>query len=308
MKQSRLTSIDIIKALSIIIMVVDHIVLAVLDTQPSILQILFITYIPLCQMGFLFSSGYLMAYGFKKEKYKKYLIRVIQFSILFFLMTWLTGEGAFDSGVILMNFAISTLIGLIFLYYKNIKWLVVFTFVLFCLTLLLQILNINGIYALDNVLANYGYPINSYSIYFMVGIILFYYQKQIAELFKSRIFTILIPLLLIFYPIIFIMSIKINIYNSYQHLVALIIANTIIGFYLFFRWAKIKLPPLLQQFIVRVANALLYIYVIHYVIVFGLIKGLGMSWWWVSLIVAIIVYLSVLLKEAKSRLSLLTKT
>jgi len=223
-------------------------------------------------------------------------------------MTWLAREGIFDSGVILMNFAISTLLGLIFLYYKKIKWLIVFTIFLFSLTLLLQILNFNGIYILDNVLANYGFTINSYSIYFLIGIILFYYQDKMKDFFWSGKATLLTTLILFFYPVLFIFSIKINIYHSYSHLVLLITTTAFVGLYYFYRWAEIKMPPLWQRLISRVANALLYIYVIHYVVLFGLVKGLHLPWWWVSLLVVVIVYLAVLLKELKSKFSLLTKT
>jgi len=72
MNKARLINIDLIKAISITMMVVDHILLTVLDSQTHIWQVAFLTYVPLCQMGFLFSSGYLMAYGFRKEKYRKY--------------------------------------------------------------------------------------------------------------------------------------------------------------------------------------------------------------------------------------------
>ena len=68
---NRLANIDIIKFIAIIVMVIDHMILISMGDSINMAQALFFTYVPLCQMGFLFASGYLMAFSFKKAKFNK---------------------------------------------------------------------------------------------------------------------------------------------------------------------------------------------------------------------------------------------
>lgn len=297
MTKERLTNIDIIKFLSIIIMVIDHMVLVSIKDTVTAGQMIFFSYIPLVQMGFLFSSGYLMAYGFNKEKLNKYLFRVVIFFVLFALMAWMTYDTLLSSASILLNFGFSTLLGLIFLYNKKIKELIFFIIVLFGLDIVFQILVANGITVLDNMLANYSYPINSFSLYFLFGIVLYHYQDEIGQWFKANWLKWLTIVLLLLYPLIFFTNIHVNIYNLYQHLPLLIVVTMFIGLFFFYAWQKVKLPKTVNSVVIEVSNALLYIYVIHYIVFFRWLDGLGLSWWWLTIILLVIIYLSILIRR-----------
>jgi len=294
---NRLSNIDIIKFLSIIIMVIDHMILISIDQTANLAQTLFFTFVPLCQMGFLFASGYLMAYSFNKEKFNKYIFRIALFVILFILMTVLSGEKFIASGSILLNFAISIAISLFFLYRDKVKDLINFTALLFGLNILFQIFTMNGITALNDVIANYPYPVNSFSLYFFLGVILYSYKNIARVWFKGIIPTIVTIILLFGYPFIYAYGIYINKYSFYQHLPILIIASAFIGIYFFYKWENIKIPDIIHKPIIKIADALLYIYVIHYIALFGFIKDYNLSWWQLSIVVILIIILSILLKR-----------
>ncbi|MBL7022115.1 hypothetical protein ISR92_02250 [Patescibacteria group bacterium] len=299
---NRLVNIDIIKFLSIIIMVTDHMILVLMDVQLNALQTLFFSFVPLCQMGFLMSSGYLMAYSFNKEKFNKYIFRIALFVILFVLMTILSNEQIIASGSILLNFALSTAISLFFLYRNKIRDLISFMAILFGLNIVFQILTANGIRVLNDVMANYPYPVNSYSLYFFLGIILFFYRDKIKHIFTNSLAKWLVIILLILYPFIFAYGIFVNDYSYYQHLPILLLASGFIGIYFFYTWEKIKLPKIIHQGIIKIADALLYIYVIHYIILFGYLKGMNLNWWQLSIAVIIIILLSIGIRQFVSYL------
>ncbi len=294
---NRLVNIDIIKFLSIIVMVIDHMILVLMDVQLNIAQVLFFSYVPLCQMGFLMSSGYLMAYSFNKDKFNKYIFRIALFVILFVLMTFLSGEQIIASGSILLNFALSTAISLFFLYRNKIKDLISFMVILFGLNIIFQILTSNGIRVLNDVMANYPYPVNSYSLYFFLGVILFFYKDKIRYIFQDSLAKWLVALLLIFYSVIFGYGIYVNDYSFYQHLPILLFASSFIGLYFFYAWENIKLPSILHKVIIKIADALLYIYVIHYIVLFGYLKGLNLNWWQLSIAVIVIILFSIGIKQ-----------
>jgi len=296
MKTDRLTNIDLIKFISIIIMVIDHIILISMKDSLSAGQIFFFTYVPLCQMGFLLSSGYLLAYKFDRKKIFKYLGRVAMFIIVFVAMTWLSKEELLSSGSILINFALSTLLGLFFLYRRRIKALLVFMGALFGLDIILQILLANNINVLNTWLADYPYPVNSYSLYFLLGIILFVYQDRLKILFQKKFMPWLVGLILVFYSSIFFSNIHINIHGSYQHLPWLLLTTAIVGIFFFFAWERIKLPRGLDWVVKKTAEALLYIYVLHYIVLFGWLADKDLSYFVLSLVVLLIAIVAIGLK------------
>jgi hypothetical protein len=289
----RLVNIDIIKFLSIIIMVINHMILILVDGSLNISQIIFFAYVPLCQMGFLFSSGYLMALSFDKKKFNKYIYRIALFVILFALMTWLAKEELISSGSILLNFALSTALGLFFLYRQKINELITFTVFLFGLDIVLQIFTINKITILDDMLANYSYPVNSFSLYFFLGILLFFYKDKFARWFNNKLAWLVTIVLLSVYSLLFFYGIHVNIYNYYQHLPILILASAHIGLYGFFAWENIRLPKFIHLPIIKIADALLYIYVIHYIVFFGLLRETGLTWWQLTIVLFIVILFSI---------------
>ncbi|MFW0862102.1 MAG: acyltransferase family protein [Candidatus Komeilibacteria bacterium] len=293
----RLTNIDIIKFLSIIIMVIDHMILTSIDQTANVAQVVFFTFVPLCQMGFLFSSGYLMAYSFNKQKFNKYIYRIALFVILFILMTVLSGEKFIASGSILLNFAISIAISLFFLYRDKVKDLFNFVIILFGLNILFQLFTMNGITVLNDIMANYPYPVNSFSLYFFMGVILFSYKNEVRTWFKGVLPTLITTILLIGYPFIYAYGIYINKYSFYQHLPLLILASAFIGLYFFYKWENVKIPNIIHKPIIKIADALLYIYVIHYIALFGFIKDYNLPWWLLIITVILIIILSIYLKK-----------
>ncbi|MCR4279967.1 MAG: hypothetical protein NUV82_00905 [Candidatus Komeilibacteria bacterium] len=295
--RSRLVNIDIIKFVAIILMVIDHWVIVMADSELSIGKFVFFSFIPLVQMGFLFSSGYLMGYSYKDEKKNKYIGRGILFLLLFLIMTWSAGETIAGSLSILLNFSLSTLIAVIFLSRRDYKGLAILTAVLFVATMLMQFFNYFGSTALDGILANYSYPVNSFSIYFFLGILLYRYQKNLQLWFSETSAHFVIAFLLIFYPLIFSIGIKINIHNSYLHLPLLIVSSAIIGFYFFYKLADVKMWPPLYYVALKLAQALLYIYVIHYIVLFGIIEKLDMAWWEVGVTLIVTIIFSIKLQE-----------
>lgn len=293
----RLANIDIIKFLSIIIMVIDHMILVLVNEQLNIPQSLFFAYVPLCQMGFLFSSGYLMALSFNKEKFNKYIFRIALFVLLFLLMTFLTNEKIFTAGSILLNFAISIAISLFFLYRNKLKDLIVFTALLFGLDIIWQILMYFDISTLNNIMSNYPYPINSFSLYFFVGIILFSYRDKVGVFFKTKFAKWITVILLAIYSYIFYIGIYVNDYSYYLHLPVLLLSSMFIGLYYFYLWENTKLPKVIHLVIIKIADALLYIYVIHYIILFRWLINYNLNWWQLSIIIILIIVFSVSLQN-----------
>jgi len=289
----RLVNIDIIKFLSIIVMVIDHMILVLAKGQLNIPQSLFFAYVPLCQMGFLFSSGYLMALSFNKKKFNKYVFRIALFVLLFLLMTFLTNEKIISAGSILLNFAVSIAISLFFLYRNKLKDLIVFTALLFGLDIIWQILMYYDISALNNIMSNYPYPINSFSLYFFVGIILFYYKDKVGVFFKTKLAKWASITLLVLYSYIFYIGIYVNDYSYYQHLPVLLLASMFIGLYFFYHWENTKLPQAIHLVIINIADALLYIYVIHYIILFRWLTNYNLNWWQLSIIIIFIIVFSI---------------
>jgi peptidoglycan/LPS O-acetylase OafA/YrhL len=146
-------------------------------------------------------------------------------------------------------------------------------------------------------LANYPYPVNSFSLYFFLGMILFFYQDQLRNIFQKKFMPWLIAGLLLFYSPIFLKNFYVNAYNSYQHLPWLLLTTSLIGVFFFFTWEKIKLPVVLDWPIKKTASALLYIYVLHYIIFFGYLADKNWSYAKLSLAILVIIIVAIVLKS-----------
>lgn len=292
----RLINIDIIKFASIIIMLICHLVFIKKLSDNNLFGFWIYSYGAITQAGFLFSSGYLLGHYFNPDKLKKYLFRIAYFIAIYIIVNLITGEKFVSSNLILLNFAFSTTISLIFLYSKKIKPLIIFSIILFGLTWIMQLSNLLGINFFDKFLADYSYPVNSFSIYFFLGIITNYYQDALKEIFTKTAAKYLSIFLLLSYVVIFIFGIKINIYSHYLHLPLLIIVNFIILLWAFYYFTEIKLSKIFKNIIFYISDAILYIYVLHYLLFFGVFANTDLGWWQLIFWLISVILLSIEIK------------
>jgi len=286
-------------------MLATHIIIAGRLTQGNLISFWPYFYGALSQAGFLFASGYLMAYYFDPKKINKYLIRIVYFTAIYIIVNLITSENLISSNFILLNFAISTAISLIFLYFKRFDLLSLLALTLLGLTGLMQILNNYGINSLDKFLADYSYPVNSLSPYFFLGVILTRHQKELKSLFITNFPKYLVEGLFLGYIIIFSFGIKINIYGNYLHLPLMIAANAIILLWAFYNFENISLKPKFKKIIFYTSESLLYIYALHYLLFFGILKDYSAAWWefllWLVPIIPLAIGLKLLINKLRKK-------
>ncbi|PIZ98455.1 MAG: hypothetical protein COX77_04480 [Candidatus Komeilibacteria bacterium CG_4_10_14_0_2_um_filter_37_10] len=273
--KERIIAADIFKAGAIILMVLDHLVLITFQSN-SIWLAIFFAYIPFVQFAFLFISGYLLAYNFKFQQPVKYIKRVLLLIVLFIITTYASNETLSSSGVILLAFAIMTAISWIFLEKKWQLGAIILCLLLFFSNFLLQWPFFAQQKIITDWLLNYSYPINSFGVYFLLGIIYYWYQaswSHYSNIFIIKVFTWFI---LLFYPVIFYQGIAINQYDKYLHLPLLIIATAIAGLYLFRLAGQIQLNDWWQSLLARISQVMLALYVGHYIFIFGLLPKLNL--------------------------------
>lgn len=271
--KERIAGIDIFKAGAIILMVLDHLVL-ISFTNSNIALAIFYAYIPFVQFAFLFISGYLLAYNFQAGNAQKYWKRVIVLLVLFLLTTWVSGETLRGSGVILLAFAVMTAISWILLENNWRRLTTVLGLVFFFSNFLLQIPYFANLQIITTLLADYSYPINSFGVYFLLGLLYFWYRDDWQKYLSSFAHKILSWFILILYPLFFYSGIMINQYHKYLHLPLLIVATTLAGLYIFQLAERIKLVAQGQQILARISSVMLPLYVGHYIFIFGFLDKL----------------------------------
>ncbi|MFW0837536.1 MAG: acyltransferase family protein [Candidatus Komeilibacteria bacterium] len=291
---NRLWNIDLLKFIAIIMMVIDHIMISTVGQLSNPWQLLYFSFVPLCQMAFLLSSGYLLARLWQPGRWRWYAWRAAELALLFIGMSWAVGESLLGSQSILMSFALSIVIVMPFLQWHKIPWLwwVIALFIGLDILMWQQ-----GGHGWGQAwLSDYSYPVNSYGLYFILGALLAHYQDRWRAWWHKKSVGLLALALLCFYPLFFFSGIIINKYNLYWHLPWLVAVSTYLGWYAIYHWPTTT--PRGWGWISRVADALLWIYVVHYIVLFGWATKHDWQWWQASLAVLFIIIVLSYTKKA----------